>query len=187
MNENQIVEACPPSYETGMPTTTTSSATAEPGVPLSIRLLRRANPVVRALLRSPLHRLASRDLLLLTYRGARSGRQLVLPLSYVEVEGALYLCTRSSRWWRSLRAHPEVELTLRGRQVAARATVVEPTSAEARTALGAFLTRNPRTGVLLYDVRSEHGRACEEDLVRETPRSVVVRMDRSAVPPARFG
>ena len=164
-----------------MQTTTLSpssraGARREAHVPPSIRLLRRFNWLVRAILRSPLHGLASGDLLVLAYTGARTRQRRVLPLSYVEHDGRLYLCTRNSMWWRNLRTEPAVEVWLRGRRVAAAAHVVEPTSAEARDALRAFLARNPRTGEILYDVKSSGGRPCEEDVVREAPRSVVVRL-----------
>ena len=38
------------------------------------------NPLVRALLRSPAHRVMSRGVLLLTYTGRRSGRRYALPV-----------------------------------------------------------------------------------------------------------
>jgi deazaflavin-dependent oxidoreductase (nitroreductase family) len=167
-----------------MQTTHTATLSSSPGqprreayVPPSIRLLRRLNPLVRAILRSPLHRLMSRDLLVLEYTGAKTRQRRSLPLSYAEHEGRLYLCTRSSLWWRNLRAEPAVELWLRGRHVTAAAHVVEPTSTEARDALRAFLMRNPRTGEILYQVRSVDGCPREEDVVREAPNSVVVRLD----------
>lgn len=153
------------------------TTTSEP-LPLSIRVLRRLKPLVVAILRSPLHGLLSKDLLLLTYVGARSGRRLVLPLSYVEIDGRPYLCTRSSLWWRNLRVTPGVELMLRGRRVAAVADVLDATSREALAGLRAFLTRNPRTGEMLYEVRTgADRRPLEADLEREVARSIVVRLD----------
>jgi hypothetical protein len=75
-------------------TMSSSRATASPEpVPFAIRVLRRLNPLIAGLLRSPLHGLASRDLLLLTYVGAKTGMRRTLPLSYVEVGGRPYLCT----------------------------------------------------------------------------------------------
>lgn len=154
-----------------------TAARREEHVPPSIRLLRRFNWLMRALLRSPLHGLLSRDLLVLEYTGAKTRQRRVLPLSYVEHESRLYLCTRNSLWWRNLRTEPAVEVWLRGRRVGATALVVEPSSAEARDALRAFLARNPRTGEILYDVKSAAGRPSEEDVAREAPRSVVVRLE----------
>jgi deazaflavin-dependent oxidoreductase (nitroreductase family) len=153
-----------------------TAARREEHVPPSIRLLRRFNWSIRALLRSRLHGLLSRDLLVLEYTGAKTRQRRVLPLSYVEHEGRLYLCTRNSLWWRNLRTEPAVEVWLRGRRVSATADVVDPTSAEARDALRAFLARNPRTGEILYEVKSVGGSPSEEDVAREAPRSVVVRL-----------
>jgi len=49
--------------------------------------------VIVAVLRSPLHGLLSATLLVLGYTGRRTGRLYRLPLSYVERDGRLYLCT----------------------------------------------------------------------------------------------
>jgi hypothetical protein len=103
----------------------------------------------------------------------------VLPLSYVELGGHVYLCTRSSLWWRNLRPNPAVEIQLRGRRIAAVAHAVDPRSSEALDGLRAFLTSNPRTGEILYDVRAgADRRPVEADLEREVVRSVVVRLER---------
>jgi hypothetical protein len=52
-------------------------------------------------------------------------------------------------------------------------------SAEALDGLRAFVTRNPGTGELLYNVaRGPDGRPVEADLRREILRSVVVRLER---------
>src|SRR5262245_5129264 len=126
------------------------TASAGEPLPLAIRVLRRLNPAIAWVLRSPLHALVSRNLLLLTYVGAKTGRSRTLPLSYVEVGSRLYLCTRSSLWWRSLRNGRPVELRLRGAQVTARPVVVDLASREALDALRAFLTVNPKTGEMLY-------------------------------------
>src|SRR5262245_14793144 len=100
-------------------------------LPLAIRVLRRLNPLIAALLRSPFHRLVSRDLLLLTYVGRRSGRRRTLPLSYVTVGDRLYLCTRSSRWWRSWRPGAPVALVVRGQRITAHPRIVDLDTPEA--------------------------------------------------------
>lgn len=155
-----------------------ATSVGEAPLPLAIRVLRRLNPAIGWVLRSPLHGLASRNLLLLTYVGAKTGRTLTLPLSYVEVGGRPYLCTRTSLWWRNLRGGRAVELHLRGRRVTATPVVVDLSSSEALDALRAFLTVNPKTGEMLYSVRNgTDGRPLEDDLRREIGRSVVVRLD----------
>lgn len=147
-------------------------------LPMAIRVLRRLNPVIGWILRSPLHGVLSRDLLLLTYVGPRTGVRRTLPLSYVEVAGRPHLCTRTSGWWRNLRNGRPVELHFRGRRVTATPVVLDLATPEALDAFRAFLTRNPKTGEMLYEVpRGRNGRPGEDDLRREVLRSVVVRLD----------
>lgn len=182
MNGTGLLNSSGPRIPADMSTTTLSptSRTAvrrAENVPPSIRLLRRFNWLMRAALRSPLHGMLSGDLLVLEYTGAKTGRRRVLPLSYVEHDGRLYLCTRTSVWWRNLRSEPGVTVWLRGRRVAATARVVEPSSGEARDALRAFVAKNPRTGEILYQVKNVAGGPREEDVVRETPSSVVVHLE----------
>lgn len=147
-------------------------------LPVAIRVLRRLNPAIAWILRSPLHGVMSRNLLLMTYVGAKSGVTRTRPLSYVEVGGRIYLCTRSSAWWRNLRSGRPVDLRFRGRRVAATPVVLDVATPEALDAFRAFLTANPKTGEILYQVRSGRDRRPEDaDLRREVLRSIVVRLD----------
>lgn len=91
------------------------------------RLQRFGNLFVIGLLRSPLHCLASGSILLLTYRGRRSGRRFTIPVMYAEREGTLTIFVghpERKTWWRNLRDGAEVEVRLRGRRLRGRATVV---------------------------------------------------------------
>ena len=134
--------------------------------------------MIAALLHSPLHGVLSRYVLLLTYRGRKTGRRYTLPLSYVALGEHLYCCTRpaESRWWRNLCAPAAVTIRRRGASLEAIAQRVDPQSSEARDALRRFIEVNPRTGALLYHVQSSGGRPSEDDLRREVERSVVVRI-----------
>jgi hypothetical protein len=145
-------------------------------VPLPVRVLRRLKPLIAAILRSPLHGLLSRDILLMTWTGRRSGKAHTLPLSYVRSGSRLYLCTRpeGSKWWLNVRGGVEVDLVLQGRAQRAVASVLERDSEEALDGLRAFVTRNAGTGEMLYHVRRGPN---EEDLRREVHASVVVRLD----------
>ena len=99
-----------------------------------LRMMRFFNPVIRALLRSPLHSLLSGQILLLTYTGRRSGRQYTLPVGYVRDGDALLVVSQHSelkRWWRNLRGEVPVAVLLRGELVNARADVIEDPAAVA--------------------------------------------------------
>jgi hypothetical protein len=95
---------------------------AKPLAPLW--LFRALNPLMRALLRSPLHGLLSGMLMLLSYRGRKSGTVYTLPIGYfVWGEGELMAFT-SARWWANLRDGAPVTLLLKRQRLQAVPTVI---------------------------------------------------------------
>ncbi|HET7602212.1 MAG TPA: nitroreductase/quinone reductase family protein [Gemmatimonadales bacterium] len=87
--------------------------------PLWLTLMNRVvNPVVRLILRSPLHWLLSRYLLLLTITGRTTGRSWTLPLQYAERDGSIWIVPGNpahKRWWRNLAGDAPATLTIRGK------------------------------------------------------------------------
>lgn len=157
-----------------------TTETASEKVPFRIQLLRAANPLTMKLLGSRLHFLLSRDLLVANFRGRKSGKRFSAPLSYVEVGGRLYLCTRpeAANWWKNMREGVPVEITWRGRPTQARATVLDSSSSEAEVGFRAFLAHNPGTASLLYNVEIDKGGEPDnEDVLREVQQSVIVRIE----------
>jgi hypothetical protein len=74
---------------------------------------------------------------------------------------------------------------LRGRSLTATPTIVDVRSTEALDALRVFLTVNPKTGEMLYDVRTgADGQPLASDLEREVLRSIVVRLDLGGTEPS---
>lgn len=118
-----------------------------------LRLLRLANPLVRRVLESRAHRLLSGRLVLLAYRGRRSGRELRIPLRYAETEtGALVAVAvrpDHKRWWRAFRTEAPATLTLRGARLGAIGVVAD--GDERAAALRAYLDRYPRSARLTRD------------------------------------
>ena len=99
-----------------------------------MKIIRLANPMVRAVLRSPAHRLLSGRLVLLAYRGRRTGGVYEIPLRYTQVEETLVVVAlrpRTKLWWRSLVPPTSVRLVLRGAHLDAVAEVLEGEEREA--------------------------------------------------------
>lgn len=111
-----------------------------------LRLLRLANPLVRAVLGSRAHPALSGALVVLTYRGRRSGREFRIPLQYVELpEGrivAVAVGAGRKLWWRSFAEPAAAELLLRGRRRPVHGRVLA--GAARREALRAYLARFAR-------------------------------------------
>jgi deazaflavin-dependent oxidoreductase (nitroreductase family) len=110
-----------------------------------MNLWRLYNPLVRWLLRSPLHRLMSGSTLLLTYTGRKSGRKYALPVNYVrDGETLLLVGARDHAWWRNLRGGAPVTVRLQGQDCEGAATAFEGEAAVAEGGLLTLLRRVPQ-------------------------------------------
>jgi hypothetical protein len=140
-----------------------------------IAIFRIANHVVRPLLRSPLHRLLSGQLMLLAYRGRRSGREHTIPIGYFAWGDNTLLSFNSARWWLNLQDGRPVRLPLRGRWRDAAPAVAG--SVEERAALlGEFARRyGPRrAGRLPVGLPSDR-QPTEEELQRAATKTALIR------------
>jgi hypothetical protein len=97
--------------------TSDSRQAAKPMAPLWIFKI--ANPIVRALLRSPLHGRMSNMLLLITYKGRKSGKSYTHPIGYFAWDTDELMAFTSARWWVNVLDGKPVTLLLRGRQIQA--------------------------------------------------------------------
>ena len=111
------------------------------------RIATRLNPLVARILRSPLHPLLSPGLMLLSYRGRRSGRPISIPVGYQRSGDEIsVLASRARRkqWWRNFREPALVELLVRGRVLRGEARLVPGESEEFRSAVESTFRRLPR-------------------------------------------
>ena len=84
---------------------------------MSKRLYRVINPVVKKILRSPLHGVLSQNTLLLEFTGRKSGRKLSTPVSYHSSDGIAHCFTRKSFvWWKNLNSAESVYVTIKGKR-----------------------------------------------------------------------
>ena len=132
------------------------------------------NPVVAALLRSPLHTVMSRTNLLVTCRGRRTGRIVTLPLRYAQDETGLWIHpARAGKktWWRNLEGGAPVTVRLRGREVAARAEAVRGDQARVAEGIWTYYRRFP-------SLAKSMGLSWEPSSVdRAAARGVMVRIE----------
>jgi len=88
------------------------------------RLLFKAiNPVMRALLMSPLHRPMSGRLMVLHFTGRKSGNHYSVPVGYAQAGSTLYTGTER-RWARNLQGGADIEVSFKGKRQKARADLV---------------------------------------------------------------
>ncbi|MCL4861344.1 MAG: hypothetical protein KJZ93_18145 [Caldilineaceae bacterium] len=138
------------------------------------------NAIITALLRSPLHRMVSSGILLVSYIGHKSGRPFHVPVSYVpddEEPNVLWTTSlRTRTWWRNFREETPVLLRLRGkrRKAMAEAFYEEDDAAEA---LFYFLQLKPEFARHFDVALDEEGEPVEEDVTQAAKKRIVVRFD----------
>jgi deazaflavin-dependent oxidoreductase (nitroreductase family) len=135
-----------------------------------------ANPFVRFILRSPFHKVMSAAVLLITYRGRKSGKTYTLPVNYVQVGETVYIVPgmpEQKTWWRNLCGGAAVTLTMKGKPVNGSALVLQGDGEAAAEALRYYLKRFPPSAKL-HGVRLEADGACNVDDLRKAAQSMVV-------------
>ena len=76
-------------------------------------VMRFINKFPELLLRSPLHRFLSNDIMLITFTGRKSGKQFTTPINYFRQDDTV-LTTTDSPWWKNLRGGAPVTLRIKG-------------------------------------------------------------------------
>lgn len=76
------------------------------------------NLLIKWMLRSPWHGVASNDIMLITFTGRKTGQQYTTPVNYVRDGDVLSVLSHAHRtWWRNLRGGAPVKIVLRGKTI----------------------------------------------------------------------
>jgi hypothetical protein len=81
------------------------------------------NRVMIFILRSPLHGMMSKQLMVITMQGIKSGDLISTPVSYIRRGDEVLVLTRS-KWWKNLAGGAPVTLRMRGKDVVGQASVI---------------------------------------------------------------
>jgi hypothetical protein len=142
-------------------------------------LYKTLNPVMTALLRSPLHGIASGTIALLHFRGRKSGRDFVTPLSYTrEGDTVRLLSAHSTRWWMNLRGDSvPVSIEIARETYPGKARLLDGDSESLRDGVRRFLVALPRDAKV-YGIKLDGSkRPQEESLAKAAPDLVLVEVE----------
>ena len=138
-----------------------------------VRLIRLINPAMTWVLRSPFHRAVSKDILLFTFQGRKTGRHYTTPISYIR-DGHRIRCFTHAPWLKNLQVCPDVSLLLAGRRERGTAAVVTDAPAVA-AALTDFLRRVPRDA-RFCGVRMSHGEPNRDHVLAAASYMVLIEV-----------
>lgn len=139
--------------------------------PLSLRI---GNPLLKLLLRSPWHWVASGSILLITVQGRQSGKLYTTPVNFVQEEGQLLVLSHQHRtWWRNLRGGAAVTIRWRGKPLATTATVIED-PAQVAPYFERYLTAVPQYATAFAVQLDENKRPLRADVEQAAQGKVIV-------------
>ena len=137
------------------------------------------NTVMRLVLRSPLHRIFSSSIMLITFTGRNSGRTFTTPVRYVG-DGELVHCftAKENQWWRNLRGGANVVLRIAGEEQTFHASALTDDPALIRKRLTHYLGLYPQDAAY-HEIRLNKDKSLvAEDLERASHNAVAVECRR---------
>ena len=137
-----------------------------------------ANPLIKALLRSPFHGQMSGSVAILHFRGRKSGREFETPLSYVREDGTVFLLSaQTTVWWKNLREEgTPVTLEIAGETLSGKARLSEGDSQALRASVNRYLCALPRDAKFYQIELDENRKPVEESLAKVAPDLVFVEI-----------
>jgi hypothetical protein len=134
------------------------------------------NDFMSWILRSPLHGMLSKGMMLITVTGRRTGKKYTLPVGYYPENGNLWIITSRDRtWWKNLRGGADVSLLLKRKIVCAFAEPeLELDAVEAR--MHDYLKNVPQAAKPM-GIRMEGGSPNDDDIARTAKDRLFIRIE----------
>lgn len=137
------------------------------------------NSIIRWLLKSPFHFFVSKNMMLITYTGRKSGTEYTTPVNYFparDEKGNYYATTSMSErvWWRNLHGGAQVSVRIQGHDLPAHAQVFEDAISVAE-GMAQFLRETPQIARYFQVEIDENGQPSREDIARNVAGKVLVK------------
>jgi deazaflavin-dependent oxidoreductase (nitroreductase family) len=133
------------------------------------------NQAMKLVLRSPVHAMVSKNLLLITFTGRKSGKSYTTPVSYSQQDGQVTIFTHAN-WWKNLRNGAPVTLRLRGRDIQGLAEPVAEDKQAIAEALSMHLREAPFDARYYGVTFDENGNPGVEEVERAVQSVVMLRI-----------
>ena len=134
------------------------------------------NPIMKWLIRSPLHSFVSKSMLVIGYTGRKSGKRYETPVNYVRNGDDLLVTSyRNRTWWRNMLGGVPVTVWLMGKQIQASAEAF-PDQADVTRYLQAYLDQVPQQAKYFDVTLDEQGRPVPAGVSQAAQERVIVRL-----------
>jgi deazaflavin-dependent oxidoreductase (nitroreductase family) len=135
------------------------------------------NGLITWLLRSPLHGLVSKSILLIEVKGRKSGKTISVPVNYIRDGDTLWITSqRPRKWWRNLIGGTAVNVRLAGRDLKGMGRAITDV-AEVGDGLLSYFRLAPRYAKYFGVKLDAAGQPDAQDCAQAAQERVLVRID----------
>ena len=135
------------------------------------------NPMMIWMLKSPLHGFVSKNMMLTTVTGCKSGKQISTPTNYLRDGDTLWVISwRDRNWWKNLRGCARVRVLLAGKSVEGHGQVIEEQKAVAQS-LFDYYSKVPQVAKYVQIGLDAAGKPVVADCERAAQKMVVIRLE----------
>ncbi|MEJ2600245.1 MAG: nitroreductase/quinone reductase family protein [Anaerolineales bacterium] len=133
------------------------------------------NSAMKFVLRSPVHAMISKTVLLITFTGRKSGKTYTTPVSYSQSGDQVTIFTHAD-WWKNLRSGAPVTLHIQGRELQGLAEPVAEDKQAVATGLSAHLRKVPSDARYYGVTFDDHKDPRAEEVEKAVQTVVMVRI-----------
>ena len=133
------------------------------------------NRAMKLILRSPVHGMVSKTVMLITFAGRKSGKTYSTPVSYSQDGDQVYVFTHGE-WWKNLRGGAPVTLRIQGRELQGLPETIAEDKQAVAAALTAHLRRVPSDARFYGVTFDDHKDPREEEVEKAAQNAVMIRI-----------
>ncbi len=133
------------------------------------------NRMMKFILRSPMHGMVSKTILLITFTGRKSGKTYTTPVDYSQDGDQVTVFTHAT-WWKNLGSEAPVTLRIRGREYQGLAEPVAEDKQAVAAGLIEHLRKVPSDGKYYGVTFDEQGNPRAEEAEKAAQTAVMIRI-----------
>jgi len=133
------------------------------------------NRAMKFVLRSPVHGMVSKTVLLITFTGRKSGKTCTTPVSYSQSGNQVYIFSHAN-WWKNLCGGAPVTLRIQGREFQGLAEPVAEDKQAIAAGLAAHLRKVPSDARWYGVTFDDHGNPSTAEVEKAVQSVVMIRV-----------
>ena len=133
------------------------------------------NPIMKMILKSSIHKVVSDGILIIIFKGIKTGKEYSTPISYFLENGTIY-CFTHAQWWRNLAEGAEVKVRLKGQDTVGFAQAEAEDIAQKASVMRKMVIAKPQEAGFYNVTFDSDGNPVEEEVIRGAEEAVLIRI-----------